>query len=92
MITLMDNLLRKVKLDLKLTAYRVLATSPTTGFVEYVPRSYSLTSVLQGFQGEIRRFFEHHNKIIQHQTVLDTFVRSCGTCEAGAVLCCVELW
>jgi len=36
MINLMDNLLKKVNLDLKLTPYRVLATSTSDGFVEFV--------------------------------------------------------
>lgn len=36
MITLMDKLLRKENLDLKLTPYRVLATSCKHGFVQYI--------------------------------------------------------
>lgn len=36
MITLMDKLLRKENLDLKLTPYRVLATSAKHGFVQFI--------------------------------------------------------
>lgn len=36
MITLMDKLLRKENLDLKLTPYRVLATSTKHGFVQFI--------------------------------------------------------
>lgn len=36
MITLMDKLLRKDNLDLKLTPYRVLATSSKHGFMQYI--------------------------------------------------------
>jgi phosphatidylinositol 3-kinase len=43
MIHLMDEILKRVNLDLKLTPYRVLATSPTEGFIELVPNSRTLT-------------------------------------------------
>ncbi len=36
MICLMDKLLREENLDLKLTPYKVLATSLTDGFVQFV--------------------------------------------------------
>lgn len=36
MITLMDKLLRKENLDLRLTPYRVLATSTKHGFVQFI--------------------------------------------------------
>ena len=36
MITLMDKLLRRVNLDLKLTPYRVLAMSTKHGFVQFI--------------------------------------------------------
>lgn len=36
MITLMDKLLSKENLDLKLTPYRVLATSTKHGFVQFI--------------------------------------------------------
>lgn len=36
MITLMDKLLRKENLDLKLTPYKVLATSTKHGFVQFI--------------------------------------------------------
>lgn len=40
---------QKVNLDLQLTPYRVLATGPDSGFVEFVPNSHTLSSVLKKF-------------------------------------------
>lgn len=44
MVHLMDRLLKKENLDLKLTPYSVLATGVDNGFVEFVP-SMALASV-----------------------------------------------
>lgn len=78
MINLMDSLLKKVNLDLKLTPYRVLAVSPQHGFVEFVQKSHALTAVLEKNDRDIRKFFETHTggrKQKLHK-VLDTFVKS----------------
>lgn len=58
MINLMDSILKKVKLDLKLTPYRVLASSPSSGFVEFVPDSSNLSKIL-----------DNHNKNIGYGCV-----------------------
>ena len=79
LISLMDQLLKKVNLDLRLTPYRVLATSSKDGFVEFVPDSHTLTSILANYGNDIRKFLEHHNpKPFDLQMTLDNFVRSCG--------------
>lgn len=44
MVSLMDRLLKKENLDLKLTPYRVLATSSDDGMMEFVP-SVALATV-----------------------------------------------
>lgn len=49
MITLMDKLLNKENLDLKLTPYRVLATSTKHGFVQFI-ESTTVAEVL-GMEG-----------------------------------------
>jgi phosphatidylinositol 3-kinase len=46
LITLMDRLLKKENLDLKLTPYKVLATSSRNGLVECVTPSESMASVI----------------------------------------------
>lgn len=87
MINLMDTLLKQVKLDLQLTPYRVLATGPQHGFVEFVPASHTLTSILDKFDkpNPIRKFFEQHNPKPQVLAkVLETFVKSCAGYVASA--------
>lgn len=88
MINLMDSLLKKVKLDLKLTPYRVLATSPVDGMLEFVPDSHTITSVLADHNKDIREFFQKHNpKPSDMQRCLDTFVKSCaGYCVITFIL------
>ncbi len=82
MINLMDTLLKKVKMDLQLTPYRVLATGPAHGFVEFVPNSHTLASILGTYDGDIRKFFEQHNPKPQALAkVLDTFVKSSAGCK-----------
>jgi len=79
MINLMDSLLKKVKLDLCLTPYRVLATSPEDGFVEFVPNSYTLQSILQKHNKSIKHFLDLHNSKAQDlQKALNTFIKSCA--------------
>lgn len=88
MINLMDSLLKKVNLDLKLTPYRVLATGPEDGFVEYVANSHTLTSILEKHNKDIRKFFHVHNPKPQKLSkVLNTFVKSCaGYCVITYIL------
>lgn len=89
MINLMDSLLKKVKLDLKLTPYRVLATSPSHGFVEFVPNSYGLTTVLAENNKDIRSFLQKYNPkpVNKPWPALDTFVKSCaGYCVITYIL------
>jgi len=79
MINLMDSLLKKVNLDLKLTPYRVLATSSEHGFVEFVADSHTLTSILADYNRDIKQFFHTKTpKISELAKVLDTFVKSCA--------------
>lgn len=80
-ITLMDKLLRRENLDLKLTPYRVLATSTRHGFVQYVD-SMSLAEV-RANEGSIQNFFRHYapspdSPFGISPEVMDTYVRSCA--------------
>eukprot|EP00163_Fabomonas_tropica_P021263 TRINITY_DN3727_c0_g1_i2.p1 TRINITY_DN3727_c0_g1~~TRINITY_DN3727_c0_g1_i2.p1 ORF type:complete len:864 (-),score=149.89 TRINITY_DN3727_c0_g1_i2:265-2856(-) len=81
-ISLMDKLLKRENLDLRLTPYRVLATSATHGFVEFVP-SKSMAAVLAESKGNILDFFAKHHPDESRPygvapEVLDTFVKSCA--------------
>jgi phosphatidylinositol 3-kinase len=57
LITLMDNLLKKENLDLKLTPYRVLATSSKDGLVECITPSRSMASVINDYDHDIQKYF-----------------------------------
>jgi len=81
MITLMDKLLQKEKLDLKLTPYRVLATSTRHGFLQYI-ESTPVAEVL-GTEGSIQNFFRKYHPSETGPfgiapDVMDTYTSSCA--------------
>lgn len=83
LFTLMDRLLRKENLDLRLSPYNVLATSTAEGMIQFVP-SKSLAAIMSE-HGSLQNYLR-----IDHADdgalgtygieagVLDTFIRSCG--------------
>lgn len=81
MITLMDKLLRRENLDLKLTPYRVLATSTKHGFLQFI-NSVTVAEVL-ATDGTIQNFFRKHHACATgpfgiSSEVMDTYIRSCA--------------
>lgn len=81
MITLMDKLLRRENLDLKLTPYRVLATSSKHGFMQYID-SITVAEVL-ATEGSIHSFFRKHHPCETAPygiapDIMDTYIRSCA--------------
>ncbi|XP_030369536.1 phosphatidylinositol 3-kinase catalytic subunit type 3 isoform X2 [Scaptodrosophila lebanonensis] len=81
MITLMDKLLRRENLDLKLTPYKVLATSSKHGLLQYV-ESCTVAEVLAR-EGNIHNFFRRHNPCENgpygiSAEVMDTYIKSCA--------------
>lgn len=81
MITLMDRLLRRENLDLKLTPYRVLATSSKHGFLQFI-NSVTVAEVLAR-DGTIHNFFRKHHPCAtgpfgMAPEVMDTYIRSCA--------------
>ncbi|CAG8484201.1 3624_t:CDS:2 [Diversispora eburnea] len=83
-ITLMDKLLRKENLDLKLTPYKVLATGQDHGLVQFITSS-TLANVLSEYNGSLLQFLKTHHpeeKAVGtygvNPTVMDTYVKSCG--------------
>lgn len=89
-IALMDKLLRRENLDLKLTPYRVLATSTRHGFLQFI-ESITVAEVLAS-EGSILSFFRKHHPSENGPygvvpEVMDTYVRSCaGYCIITYVL------
>lgn len=83
LFSLMDRLLRKENLDLRLSPYSVLATSTNEGMVQFMP-SKTLAGVMAE-HGSLQNFMrvEHADDGALSSygidpVVLDTFVRSCG--------------
>ncbi|KAG6452076.1 hypothetical protein O3G_MSEX007452 [Manduca sexta] len=81
MITLMDKLLRRENLDLKLTPYKVLATSSRHGFLQFI-ESVTVAEAL-ATEGSIQSFLRKHSPSegapygIKPDT-MDTYIRSCA--------------
>ena len=97
MIQLMDKLLKKDGLDLKLNPYKVLATAAGreaadySGFVECVPNCRPISNVLEQYR-DIRRFLAEYypdpnNPQNADKEVLDNFIKSCaGSCVVTYIL------
>lgn len=90
MFTLMDRLLRKENLDLKLTPYKVLATSTKHGFVQFI-ESLSVAEVLDK-EGTILNYFKKQGPNegapygVQPE-IMDNYVKSCaGYCVVTYLL------
>jgi len=84
-ISLMDQLLRRENLDLKLTPYRALATSSNSGFMQFV-KATGIADVLKEppvGEGSILNFFHKHNPCETGPygvsgECMDTWVKSCA--------------
>ncbi|KAM0746672.1 phosphatidylinositol 3-kinase [Meredithblackwellia eburnea MCA 4105] len=95
LFTLMDLLLRKENLDLKLMPYKVLATGPVDGMVQFV-ESKTLQDIISsgefggGLLGYLRKENEDPGSVGTYGVkpeVLDTYVRSCaGYCVVTYLL------
>ncbi|KAJ3267160.1 Phosphatidylinositol (PI) 3-kinase [Chytriomyces hyalinus] len=78
--TLMDRLLRKENLDLRLTTYKVLATGSDQGMVQFIP-STPLATILSEYGNSLTAYLKQHNL---NETgnippaVMDTYIRSCA--------------
>uniref|UniRef100_A0A8C5LV57 Phosphatidylinositol 3-kinase catalytic subunit type 3 n=1 Tax=Leptobrachium leishanense TaxID=445787 RepID=A0A8C5LV57_9ANUR len=89
-ISLMDKLLRKENLDLKLTPYKVLATSTKHGFMQFI-QSVPVAEVL-ATEGSIQNFFRKYSPSDKgpygiSAEVMDTYVKSCaGYCVITYIL------
>lgn len=90
-ITLMDQLLRNENLDLKLTPYRILATGPRDGALQFVVNK-TLDNVLADYNGGILGYLRDHNPdsttaLGVTDECMDTYVRSCaGYCVITYIL------
>lgn len=81
-ISLMDRLLRKENLDLKLSPYRILATSATAGAVQFIP-SISLAAASAKYKGSILAYLRANNPdttapLGVRKETMDNYVKSCA--------------
>ncbi|KAG9255466.1 kinase-like domain-containing protein [Emericellopsis atlantica] len=91
-ITLMDQLLQKENLDLKLSPYKILATSTSAGGSQFI-QSQSLSSIVNKWKANpALAYLRHHNPDdrqplgVRNDTI-DTYVRSCaGYCVITYIL------
>ncbi|KAH8919649.1 phosphatidylinositol 3-kinase [Atractiella rhizophila] len=95
LFTLMDRLLKKENLDLKLMPYKVLATSEKEGMVQFVESrsigeissEYGSSGGLLGWFREVRPDKDSIGTYGVDKEVLETFVRSCaGYCVVTYLL------
>lgn len=90
-ITLMDRLLRKENLDLKLSPYRILATSSNAGAVQFVG-SMSLVGISTEHKGGVLAYLKANNPdssepLGVRKEAMDTYVKSCaGYCVVTYLL------
>ncbi|KAH7076256.1 kinase-like domain-containing protein [Paraphoma chrysanthemicola] len=81
-ITLMDRLLRKENLDLKLTPYRILATSTSAGAFQFIP-SMSIAAACQKHKGSLLAYLRANNPddsapLGVRKEAMDTYIKSCA--------------
>jgi phosphatidylinositol 3-kinase len=91
-IALMDELLQKENLDLKLSHYRILATSTNAGMSQFVP-STSFSGIEKKYaRNPVLAFLKANNPDAQgpmglRRETLDTFLKSCaGYCVITYIL------
>ena len=82
LIQLMDRLLKRENLDLKLTVYSVLASSSDHGMVEFVQGSVNLSNILSEHKS-VSRYLALHNPdpegpLGMSRNAFKTFVKSCA--------------
>ena len=94
MFSVMDKLLKKVNLDLKLTPFRVLATSTNQGMLEFVGGSETVSSVLSKHDNSILAYFQENSPSSDPSAdygiapeCMDTYVKStAGYCVLTYIL------
>lgn len=85
-IMLMDRLLRKENLDLKLSPYRILATSTSAGAVQFVsstPLAAIVSSSSNKYKGSVLNYLRVHNPdkgqpLGVRAEAMDNYVKSCA--------------
>ena len=83
LFTLMERLLKKEGLDLKLTAYDVLATAPQQGLAQFIP-SKTIAAIMSehgSLLNYLRANYPDEGSVGTYGVepgVIDTYIKSCG--------------
>ncbi len=82
-IKLMDGLLRRASLDMCLTPYSIIATSPSSGMIEFVERSQPVSQILANNNNSILQFLQAHSaqkgaKYDVRPDAMSNYIRSCA--------------
>lgn len=91
LISLMEKILENENMDLQLRPYKILATGPAEGFIQFIPNS-SLSSILSRYNNSILSFLKASNPdenspLKVKPEVMDNYVRSCaGYCVVTYIL------
>lgn len=91
-ITLMDQLLQKENLDLKLSPYKILATGTTAGASQFIPSQTFAAIAYKYRNNPALAYLKQHNPderayLGVRKETLDTFVKSCaGYCVITYIL------
>jgi phosphatidylinositol 3-kinase len=83
MIKLMDGLLKRSSLDMCLTPYSIIATSPTSGMIEFVEQSQPLSQILANNNNSVLQFLKANApqkgaKYDIRPDAMSNYVRSCA--------------
>ena len=83
LIKLMDKILKRGALDLRLKPYDILATGPKSGLVEFVQNSVPIQQILEQNNNSILNFFKKNapqegTTFGVRTDVMDTYIRSCA--------------
>jgi len=83
MIKLMDGLLKRSSLDMCLTPYSIIATSPTSGMIEFVEQSQPVSQILANNNNSVLQFLKVHApqsgaKYDIRPDAMSNYIRSCA--------------
>ena len=88
-ISFMDALLKRVNLNFEFTTYKVLATSKTDGFVEFVPGCMTIYDILKENKDNITPYFIKvaETSGIPLEKIKESYINSCaGYCVVTYIL------
>lgn len=89
-ISLMNELLKNENVDLKLLPYKILATGPQEGAIQFIPND-TMANILSQYHGILPFFRVHYPDSEEdsgvQRSVMDNFVKSCaGYCVITYIL------